>query len=95
MGKKIRQGKFESFKQYYDHVVADRTGEELIALLDALTTNFTFFLREAAHFDFLRKTIVPGLIGQIRIWSAACCFHGVPATTCRMKSSHWILKPLS
>lgn len=80
LGKKIRQGKFESFKQYYDHVVADRTGEELIALLDALTTNFTSFLREAAHFDFLRKTIVPCLNGQIRIWSAACSTGEEPYT---------------
>src|SRR6266700_1171585 len=38
LSKKIRQSKFGSFKQYYEHVVADRTGEELIALLDALTT---------------------------------------------------------
>ena len=80
LGKKIRQGKFGSFKQYYEHVVADRTGEELIALLDALTTNFTSFLREKAHFDFLRKTIVPGLPGQIRIWSAACSTGEEPFT---------------
>jgi len=80
LAKKIRQGKFGSFKQYYEHVVADRTGEELIALLDALTTNFTSFLREAAHFDFLRKTIVPGLSGQIRIWSAACSTGEEPFT---------------
>jgi chemotaxis protein methyltransferase CheR len=80
LGKKIRQGKFGSFKQYYEHVVADKTGEELIALLDALTTNFTSFLREAAHFDFLRKTIVPGLKGQIRIWSAACSTGEEPYT---------------
>jgi chemotaxis protein methyltransferase CheR len=72
LGKKIRQGRFGSFKDYYDHVVADSTGEELIGLLDALTTNFTSFLREAAHFDLLRKTIIPGISGQIRIWSAAC-----------------------
>jgi chemotaxis protein methyltransferase CheR len=72
LGKKIREGKLDSFKQYYDRVVADPTGKELIALLDALTTNFTSFFREAAHFDFLRETIVPGLAGEIRIWSAAC-----------------------
>lgn len=72
LGKKIRQGGFGSFKDYYDHVVADTTGAELIGLVDALTTNFTSFLREAAHFDLLRKTIIPGITGQIRIWSAAC-----------------------
>jgi chemotaxis protein methyltransferase CheR len=80
LGKKIRQGKFSSFKQYYEHVVADTTGEELIDLLDALTTNFTSFLREAAHFDFLRKTIVPGINGPIRIWSAACSTGEEPYT---------------
>src|SRR5258708_9406516 len=71
LGKKIRQGKFASFKQYYEHVVADPTGQELIALLDALTTNFTSFLREAVHFALLRNTIAPAVNGQIRIWSAA------------------------
>src|SRR5580704_11227767 len=80
LGKKIRQGKFESFKQYYEHVVADKTGEELIALLDALTTNFTSFLREATHFEFLRKTIVPSIKGPIRIWSAACSTGEEPYT---------------
>jgi chemotaxis protein methyltransferase CheR len=80
LGKKIRQGKFESFKAYYDHVVADKTGEELIALLDALTTNFTSFLREPAHFEFLRKTILPGIKGPIRIWSAACSTGEEPLT---------------
>ena len=58
VGKQIRQGKFSSFKQFYEHVVTDTTGEELIALVDSLTTNFTSFLREPDHFDFLRKTIV-------------------------------------
>ena len=80
LGKKIRQGKFGSFKHYYEHVVADTTGQELIALLDALTTNFTSFLREASHFDLLRKTILPGLTGQIRIWSAACSTGEEPYT---------------
>jgi len=80
LSRKIRQGKFGSFRQYYEHVVADTTGEELIALLDALTTNFTSFLREAAHFDFLRKTIVPGLKGEIRTWSAACSTGEEPYT---------------
>lgn len=80
LGKKIRQGKFKSFKQYYEHVVEDTTGEELIALLDALTTNFTSFLREATHFDLLRKTIAPGIKGPIRIWSAACSTGEEPYT---------------
>ena len=80
LGKKIREGKFSSFKQYYQHVVADQTGEELTALLDALTTNFTSFLREPAHFEFLRKSILPHLEGPIRIWSAGCSTGEEPFT---------------
>jgi chemotaxis protein methyltransferase CheR len=72
VGNMIRQGRFGSFQEYYRSLVADRTGEQLIALLDALTTNFTSFLREPAHFDFLRQTILPSIEGPIRIWSAAC-----------------------
>jgi chemotaxis protein methyltransferase CheR len=90
LGRKIRQGNFASFDAYYRHVVADRTGQELTALLDALTTNFTSFLREPSHFEFLRKTILPGLnqpeagrserAGPVRIWSAACSTGEEPYT---------------
>jgi chemotaxis protein methyltransferase CheR len=80
LGKKIREGHYASFQQYYNHVVADRTGAELIDLLDALTTNFTSFLREPAHFEFLRKSALPGLAGPIRIWSAGCSSGEEPFT---------------
>jgi chemotaxis protein methyltransferase CheR len=80
LGKKIREGNYASFQQYYQHVVADRTGAELIDLLDALTTNFTSFLREPAHFEFLRKSILTGLNGPIRIWSAGCSSGEEPFT---------------
>jgi chemotaxis protein methyltransferase CheR len=49
-------------------------------LLDALTTNFTSFLREPAHFEFLRKSILPNLEGPIRIWSAGCSTGEEPFT---------------
>ncbi len=73
LGKKLREGGFASFGDYYRHVVEDRTGESLVALIDALTTNFTSFFREADHFDFLRAKILPELRQrkEIRIWCAA------------------------
>lgn len=80
LSKKMREGKFSSFEDYYQHVIADRTGEELIALLDALTTNFTSFLREPAHFEFLRKFVLPDIAGPIRIWSAGCSTGEEPFT---------------
>ncbi len=74
LGKQIRQSGCRSFEEYYQRVVADSTGESLINLIDALTTNHTSFFREPAHFDFLRKTFLPEWKsrGSIDVWSAAC-----------------------
>jgi chemotaxis protein methyltransferase CheR len=74
LGKKLRELKIPSYEAYYDMVLADRTGESLIALIDALSTNHTSFLREASHFDFLIKHVVPSLLkrASIDIWSAPC-----------------------
>lgn len=49
-------------------------------MIDALTTNRTSFLREAAHFDFLRETVLPSLHGPVRIWSAGCSTGEEPYT---------------
>ena len=74
LGKKLRELKIPSYEAYYDFVVADRTGESLIALIDALSTNHTSFLREASHFDFIVAKVIPSLRkrASIDIWSAPC-----------------------
>ncbi len=81
-GKVLRKGGFRSFGEYYRHLVGDPSGEALIQLIDALTTNFTSFLREPAHFEFLRQTIVPAWRNRaaIDIWSAACSTGEEPYT---------------
>jgi chemotaxis protein methyltransferase CheR len=82
LSKKIRQGGFASFAEYYRHVVEDRTGESLIELIDSLTTNHTFFMRERAHFDFLGEIVTGEFRGHpaLRIWSAACSTGEEPYT---------------
>ena len=82
LGRKIRESKCRSFRQYYRHVLEDATGEALIGMIDALATNHTGFLREPAHFDFLRDNILPGLAARpaIDIWSAACSTGEEPYT---------------
>jgi len=72
--KLVRDGGFRSFQDYYRNIVQDRTGESLLAMIDALATNHTAFLREPDHFAFLRDHVVPGLSGRdpMEVWSAAC-----------------------
>ena len=74
LGKKMRELRMRSYKDYLRFVLDDTSGEALIAMIDALTTNHTSFFREIAHFEFLRKTILPAIRDRqrISIWSAAC-----------------------
>jgi chemotaxis protein methyltransferase CheR len=72
--KLVRGGGFGSFQEYYRSIVQDRTGQSLLALIDALATNHTSFLREPDHFEFLRDEVIPamGTRDPIEVWSAAC-----------------------
>lgn len=73
--RRLRDLDLPDFDTYFRHLEADRSGGELLRLVDALTTNKTNFFREPAHFDFLRQHILPQAARQgrrLRLWSAAC-----------------------
>ncbi|MBN1556119.1 MAG: protein-glutamate O-methyltransferase CheR [Phycisphaerae bacterium] len=75
LAKRTRQLQLRNLNEYITYVREDTTGRELILMLDAISTNLTFFFRESKHFDFLRETILPSLEQKrkkIRIWSAGC-----------------------
>lgn len=74
LGRALRQGRYRSFREYFDAVHADKTGESLTALINALTTNHTSFYREPAHFEFLTNVLLPQFRpgSDLRILSAAC-----------------------
>ncbi len=80
LAKLLRGKECESFKAYYDIVVADSSGVELSKLLDAVSTNTTHLFREISHFEFLKK-LIDGWTSdsqwraannELRIWSAGC-----------------------
>ncbi|HEX8985850.1 MAG TPA: protein-glutamate O-methyltransferase CheR, partial [Bryobacteraceae bacterium] len=74
LGKRVRKLGYRTFRDYLAHVQSDATGAALMDMIDALTTNFTSFMREPAHFDFLRKNVLQEFGDQppVQIWSAAC-----------------------
>lgn len=74
LGKKLRKLGFSTFAEYHRYVLGDASGEALIELIDALTTNHTSFLRERAHFEFLARAVDDELrqAAPVRIWSATC-----------------------
>lgn len=74
---------FKTYGQYFEYAMKDTTGAELTTLLDKLTTNHTFFMREVQHFAFLKETVLPQLEKtsrdkDLRIWSAGCSFGNEP-----------------
>ena len=75
----------KSFQEYYERVLADKTGAELASLLDAISTNLTAFGREPGHFQYLAQEILPGW-SQVRaplrknLWSAGCSTGEEPYT---------------
>ena len=74
LGKKIRDLGFKTYSEYLDYVTKESNGPALAEMVDLLTTNFTSFFREHAHFDFAKK-LLPQLVrekGRVRMWSAAC-----------------------
>ena len=90
LGKRLRQRGFQTFDDYYQHVLSDRTGEALIELIDSLTTNHTSFLRERAHFDFLARAVVEEFSrGDMNIWSAACSSGEEPYSIAICVSDAW------
>lgn len=61
------------YGDYYRLIQKPENRQELQVMVDALTTNETYFFREPAHFDLLRAQILPTTTSNpVRIWSAAC-----------------------
>lgn len=72
----LLQAGFQNFTDYYNYLVSDKSGDAVVTLVDKITTNHTFFMREADHFYFFRDKILPLLAvtvknKDLRIWCAA------------------------
>ena len=78
LSRRLRFWGYTTFAEYWAHLQrADPDGEELVRLINAITTNKTDFFREAHHFEYLHSTILPELAARsgprrLRIWSAGC-----------------------
>lgn len=82
-----------SFGQYLSFVRQDQTGMALVELIDRLSTNHTFFFREADHFSFFQSRALEEIRHEeeIRIWCAGCAT-GEEAYTLAMLCDEWRLR---
>ena len=74
----IRQRGYNNFTEFVDHLLKTKEQGEITMLLDKLTTNYTFFMREQDHLDYFYNNIIPELVRRherdktLAIWSAGC-----------------------
>ncbi len=76
---------FSSFEEYINYMMADTSGKEVSNLVSLLTTNFTYFMREREHFDFMTSVALPKFVPKIKdknlsVWSAGCSSGEEPYT---------------
>lgn len=81
----LREKGLNSFQEYMDILFKDKTGTEVTNLLNKITTNHTYFMREVEHFDFMMNTVLPYFEKTVpskvlRIWSSACSSGQEPYT---------------
>ena len=81
----LQERGMSSFSEYYHFLKRNANGNEIALLVDKITTNHTFFMRETGHFTFFQSKVLPDLIragGQrdLRVWSAGCSSGEEPYT---------------
>lgn len=69
---------YADFHSYVARILSGKDQELLQSMLNRLTTNYTFFMREPSHFHFLETRVLPEMVQKhrldrtINIWSAGC-----------------------
>ncbi len=73
--KRLRVLNLDNYKNYYQYLI-NNYEQEIINLINCITTNKTDFFREPKHFDFIREVVLPDFEqrrgDKLRIWSAGC-----------------------
>ena len=73
----------DTYEELFEKIAHDKTGQMLIMLVNAITTNVTSFFREEKQWVYLQKNLVDIFDSKqkkIRIWSAACSSGQEPYT---------------
>jgi len=69
---------YTNFSDFVTHLLEVKDPQKIEQVINRLTTNYTFFMRETEHFDFFTKVILPDLVRKhqnkksLAIWSAGC-----------------------
>jgi chemotaxis protein methyltransferase CheR len=78
LNRRLRVLNIPTFQSYLQFVTTKAgIGNELVHMIDVVTTNKTDFFREKHHFDFLKESVLADFFESnpgrnLRVWSSAC-----------------------
>ena len=76
----VRRGGFLTYTEYMNAVEKDFGGVLEKELVNLLTTNHTFFMREFEHFDYMRNEVLPWLRQKEAASKDLCIWCGAAST---------------
>lgn len=89
IARRLKATKCRTYEEYVDYVSSpEHKDEELVFMLNVVTTNKTDFFREKHHFDYMTDVLLPKLdkensfssANPFRVWSAGCSSGEEPYT---------------
>lgn len=93
LGKRLRYFGMKSLAEYCRFLRAGTEPDEPTKVVDALATNFTHFMREEDHFQFMVQEALPKMLGtrpqKFQVWSAACATGEEPYTIAFFLEEHF------
>jgi chemotaxis protein methyltransferase CheR len=98
--KRLKELGFDNFSDYVDYLFSKEGMEqEVIHMIDVVSTNKTDFFRENVHFEYLLGSLLPELYphgkrGCLKVWSAGCSSGEEPYTLAIVLSEYQVKNPL-
>jgi chemotaxis protein methyltransferase CheR len=87
LARRVEQLNFNSYREYFEHATSKEGEQELVEMVNALSTNLTYFYREEKHFEYLRQQVIPDILKhqrgenfKLRIWCTAASTGEEPYT---------------
>lgn len=82
----LKERGYQDFHSFLEHLFSTKDSGDVELVLNKLTTNYTYFLREREHFTYFQDTVLPELSRRhardkvLSIWSAGCSSGEEPYT---------------
>jgi chemotaxis protein methyltransferase CheR len=84
--KRLKKLQINDYKTYIDYVFSPQGQEEIVHMMDVVSTNKTDFFRESVHFEFMTDEMLPEIMKRdgrgaiVKAWSAGCSSGEEPYT---------------